>query len=91
MATEFLLPTFRAFPNALPLDNVVRIELQGELPIFKAMPWVQQRVTELIQQNSVAALSSEETRELDGYEEMDDFLSLVNRLIRNAAITVPAQ
>jgi len=69
--------------QALPLDNVVRIELSEGVPIFRALPHIQERIEELLEKQQITALTASEKRELAQYEELDDFLSLVNRLVRN--------
>ena len=69
--------------QALPLDNVVRIELTEGVPIFRALPHVQDRLEALLEKQQITALTASEKRELAQYEELDDFLSLVNRLVRN--------
>lgn len=70
-------------PENLPLDNAVRIELVEGIPIFRASTEVQQRIETLIYKQQDSILTVEEEKELDRYEELDDYLSLVNRIIRN--------
>lgn len=72
--------------NNLPLDNAVRIELTEGVPIFKASNQVQQRIEILLDKQKESGLSLEEEKEFDEYEELDDYLSLVNRLVRNASV-----
>lgn len=62
-------------PENLPLDNAVRIELVEGIPIFRASNQVQQRIETLIYKQQDSALSIEEEKELDRYEELDDYLS----------------
>lgn len=76
-------PELKILAQALPLDNVVRIELREGVPIFRAVSHIQKRVEELLEKQQTAKLSSAEKRELTQYEELDEFLSLVNRLVRN--------
>jgi len=61
----------------------VRIELEEGVPVFRASGSIQARVEELLLKQHQAQLSIEEEEELDRYEEVDDYLSFVNRLIRN--------
>ncbi len=70
-------------PENLPLDNAVRIELVEGIPIFRASTEVQQRIETLIYRQQDYTLTVEEEKELDRYEELDDYLSLVNRIVRN--------
>lgn len=73
-------------PNSLPLDGAVRIELVEGVPIFRASSLVQGRIEALLNKQKESALTSEEERELDEYEELDDYLSLVNRTIGNLSL-----
>ncbi len=72
--------------NSLPLDNAVRIELAEGVPIFRASNQVRQRIEILLSKQKNSGLSLEEEKEFDEYEELDDYLSLVNRLVRNASL-----
>ncbi|NEU75231.1 hypothetical protein PI95_022385 [Hassallia byssoidea VB512170] len=73
-------------PNSLPLDGAIRIELEEGVPIFRASSLVQNRIETLLAKQKETALTFEEENELDEYEELDDYISLVNRLIRNASL-----
>ena len=48
---------------------------------------VQNRIEELLEKQQDASLNAEEEQELDCYEEIDDYLSFVNRTIRNLSLT----
>jgi hypothetical protein len=67
----------------LPLDGAVRIELEEDIPLFRASRSVELRIEELRSKQKQTPLSTEEEHELKSYEEMDDYLSFVNRTIRN--------
>ncbi len=86
MTTNFLLK-LEHLPNSLPIEGAVRIELVEGVPIFRASSLVQERIETLIARQKELALTFEEEQELDEYEELDDYLSLVNRMIRNASLT----
>jgi hypothetical protein len=77
------LPKLHHLPASLPLDGAVRLELQDGLPVLRASTAVQRRITTLLRQQQETALSPEETDELDRYEEIDDYLSFLNRIVRN--------
>lgn len=79
------LPKFRALAQGLPLDNVVRIEVEEGLPVLRATEHVQERIAELLAKQKEVSLSPAEEQELDRFEEIDDYLSLLNRLARNRA------
>jgi|SRR6266700_2603988 len=76
-------PKFHHLPASLPLDGAVRLELQNGLPVLRASTAVQRRITALLRKQQEAALSPEETDELDRYGEIDDYLSFLNRVVRN--------
>ena len=77
-------PNVELLTQALSLEDAVRIELREGIPVFRARPKIQERIEELLEKQSSAPLTAFETRELLQYEELDDFLSLVNRLVRNS-------
>ncbi|GJD22580.1 hypothetical protein RIVM261_075360 [Rivularia sp. IAM M-261] len=73
-------------PNNLPLDGAVRIELVEGVPIFRASATVIERIETLMARSRESSLTEDEENELDGYGELDDYLSLVNRIIRNMSL-----
>lgn len=82
-----LPPKLNNLPNSLPLDGAVRIELVEEIPIFKASSTVQNRIEELLAKQQTSSLNLDEEGEFDLYEEIDDYLSFINRTIRNSFLT----
>lgn len=83
-------PILKALLELLPMDAAVRIELVEGVPIFRAPPHVQERIEDLLERRQMTVLEAEETRELMQYEELDEFLGLVNRLMRNEMLTADA-
>ncbi|MFM7409010.1 MAG: hypothetical protein ACKO3K_20710 [Cuspidothrix sp.] len=83
--TTPLLPTLQNLPATLPLEGAIRIELQEGTPIFCASTSVQNRIETLISKQQDSQLTLEEEQELDSYEEIDDYLSFLNRIVRNIA------
>ena len=81
MATPFL-SKLNHLPIALPIEGAVRIELEEGVPIFRASSLVCDRIEALLVQQE-GLLNPAEIEELDCYEEIDDYLSFVNRTIRN--------
>jgi len=77
------LPRLRALPATLPLEGAVRIELEEGVPIFRASNSIQARIEKLLLKQRDAGLTVEEEEELNRYEEIDDYLSFINRVIRN--------
>jgi len=78
------VPTLRHLPASLPLDGAVRLELQDGVPVLRASTAVQRRITTLLRKQKHGTLSPSKTAELDQYEELDDYLSLLNRFVRNS-------
>jgi hypothetical protein len=83
--TTPLLPTLQNLPATLPLECAIRIELQEGTPIFRASSSVQNRIENLLTKQQNTELTPEEEQELDSYEEIDDYLNFLNRLVRNVA------
>ena len=70
--------------SALRMDDPVRIEPCEGVPIFRATPRVQERIEDLLEKQTEGPREEGERRELEAFEELDDLLCLVNRLVRNA-------
>lgn len=81
--TSLLPPTLHDLPVSLPIEGAVRLELEEGIPIFRASSVVQSRIEALLLKQQTIALSPDEERELDLYEEIDDYLGFVNRMVRN--------
>lgn len=81
--TSHLLPTLQNLPTTFPIEGAVRIELAEGIPIFKASSTIQARIEALLDKQQIESLTPDEIQELDRYEEIDDYLSFVNRTIRN--------
>jgi hypothetical protein len=84
MSLLMLLPHLPTLVKALPMDDAVRIEPCEGVPIFRATPRVQARIEDLLEKQTEEPLDEGEARELEAFEELDELLSLVNRLVRNA-------
>jgi hypothetical protein len=77
------LPKLHRLPATLPVDGAVRLELNEGVPIFRASTTVQNRIEELLLKQHTGQLTREEEQELDRYEEIDEYLSFLNRVVRN--------
>jgi len=77
------LPKLRRLPATLPAEGAVRIELQEGIPVLRASASVHQRIATLLRKQEDSRLSADEMEELEGYEEIDDYLSFLNRIVRN--------
>lgn len=84
--TISLPPKLNSLPTTLPIDGAVRIDLEEGIPIFRASSIVQSHIEELLVKQQNTPLTEEEEKELDCYEEIDDYLSFVNRTIRNLSL-----
>jgi hypothetical protein len=80
-----LLPKLSRLPSNLP-EGSVQIELEEGIPVFRAAKAVQERIELLVAKQQDDRLSAPELQELDCYAEIDDYLSFVNRTVRNLAI-----
>jgi hypothetical protein len=80
-------PQLKNLPTTLPLENAVRLELEEGIPIFRAASTVQKRIEALLDKQKASSLTKSEIQELDLYEEVDDYLSFVNRTIRNLLLS----
>jgi uncharacterized protein YnzC (UPF0291/DUF896 family) len=90
MKTKFLTK-LSDFPLNMPLESSIGIEIQEGVPILRASTAVQNRINELLDKQQYGSLSKEEEQEFDCYEEIDDYLSLVNRTMRNMAFNETQQ
>lgn len=82
MSTSIITPP-SALTQNLPLDGAISIELQDGIMIFRASHHLQQRIENLVNKQQETPLTKIEAQELDSYAEIDDYLSFVNRMIRN--------
>jgi hypothetical protein len=78
-----VLPKLKNLPEGFSTEGALRIELEEGVPIFRASSLVQSRIQDLLAKQQETILNSDEEQELDCYEEIDDYLSFVNRTVRN--------
>jgi len=84
------LPKLHHLPATLPLEGSVRLDLHEGLLVLRASMAVQERVADLLHKQQMATFTPDELEELDRYEEMDDYLSFLNRVVRNLSQTSQA-
>jgi len=84
-ALEHQIPKLHSLPLTLPREGAVQLELEEGVLIFRVSDAVQDRIESLLNKQRDAALLSTEAEELQLYEEIDDYLSFTNRLLRNLA------
>jgi hypothetical protein len=85
--TTPLPPKLQSLPATFPIEGAVRIELAEGVPIFRASSVVQTRIETLLFKQQTAQLNLDEEQELDALEEIDDYLSFLNRVVRNLSLT----
>ena len=78
-----ILPQLENLRDTLPLEGAVRIELVEGIPMFRASTTVKNRIQGLLDKQQTLPLNPDEEQELNLYEEIDDYLSFVNRTVRN--------
>ena len=78
-----VLPKLKNLPEGFSTEGALRIELEEGVPIFRASSAVRSRIQDLLSKQQDTVLNSDEEKELDCYEEIDDYLSFVNRMVRN--------
>ena len=78
-----ILPQLENLRDTLPLEGAVRIELVEGIPMFRSSTTVKNRIEELLDKQQNLPLNPDEEQELNLYEEIDDYLSFVNRTVRN--------
>ena len=84
-------PVLNSLPKMLPIEGAVRIELEEGVPIFRATDVVrwhslffgESRIQDLLYKQQSFVLSEAEEEDLDSYEEINNYLSFVNRTVRN--------
>ena len=72
-----------ALPITLPQNVTLQMRLVDGIPVMKATAVVQARIHQLLDKERQSILSASEQHELDSYEQLDDYLSFMNRVVRN--------
>lgn len=80
-----LFPKLSELPGTLPDDGAISMALEDGVPVLRASFIVQERIQQLLAKQQTQTLTAVEEDELDRYEEVDDYLSHLNRLVRNLA------
>jgi hypothetical protein len=82
---KILMPSLDQLPAALRRDGSISLEIEQGVVVLRASKAVQRRLESLVRRSQTGKLTQEEERELEQFEQMDDYLSLLNRLSRNLA------
>ncbi len=80
------IPRLESLPHTMPKEGAVSLDLLNGVPLFRASQTVQQHIQDLVDKQRDAGLDTAEHEELERYAEMDDYLSYLNRLVRNLLI-----
>ena len=78
--TALPFPRLSGLPPSVPPDGLIRIEIQEGVPVFRASSYVLKRIDLLVRKQRESTLTKDE---IERYEEVDDYLSYVNRIVRN--------
>lgn len=79
------VPKLIGLPVGLPREKAVEVEVEEGIMLFRISKKGQDRIENLLGKQFESKLSKAEENELDRYEEIDDYLSFLNRLTRNLA------
>ena len=79
------VPKLYGLPVSLPRDSAVEIEVEESILVFRVSKIAQENIESLLDKQKASKLTDSEETELDRYEEIDDYLSFLNRLTRNLA------
>ena len=77
------VPILRDLPNALRREGAIGVELEEGVLILRVSKTVQKRIETLLRKQRTSNLMPAEENELQQYEDVDDYLSFLNRLSRN--------
>lgn len=80
------MPKLHGLPITLPRDGAVQLDLEQGVLIFRSSQAVADHIESLLHKQRTDSLTQAETEELDQYEDIDDYLSFINRLLRNLAL-----
>ena len=82
-AVALPFPRLSDLPHSVPSDNLIKIDIQEGVPVFRASSYVQKRIDLLLNKQRQNNLTKDEIDEIERYAEIDDYLSYVNRIVRN--------
>lgn len=80
------VPMLQRLPVSLPREGAIALELEQGVLIFRVTSSVQERIESLLDKQREVLLTMDEEQELQQYEDMDDYLSFLNRLTRNLSL-----
>ena len=74
---------YEKLPDSMPHEGAISIILAEGVPVFRASTAVQAHIDALLKERRESGLTDVESDELDQYEVIDDYLSFLNRMVRN--------
>jgi hypothetical protein len=77
------VPILQDLPISLRRRGAIDLKLEQGVLIFRVSQAVQNRIETLLRKQRKSKLTPDEDKELQQYEDVDDYLSLLNRLSRN--------
>jgi hypothetical protein len=77
------VPALTGLPVSLPREGAIGLELEQGVLVFRVSNSVQEYIESLVEKERASQLTPDEAQELKQYEEIDDYLSFLNRVIRN--------
>ncbi len=80
------VPILQSLPGSLPREGAIALELEQGVLIFRVTNSVQERIESLLDKQREVSLTPDEAQELQQYEDVDDYLSFLNRLTRNLSL-----
>ncbi len=83
LVNSYPLPKLQRLPSTLPKEGAISITLEEGVPIFRASGRVQKHILSLLDKQKLGRITKSESEELDRYEMIDDYLSHLNRIVRN--------
>jgi len=87
MTQAYAFPRLRKLPASLPRDGAICVELEEGVPVFRASTAVQERIFALLEKQAESSLTEAEVEEFNQYEVIDDYLSYLNRVVRNLLLS----
>jgi hypothetical protein len=79
------VPILGDLPATLRRQGAISLDMEEGVVVLRASKIVLNRIESLLRKNRTSELTSAEQREMEQYEQIDDYLSLLNRLSRNLA------
>lgn len=77
------VPPLRGLPSAMRQEGAIGVDLEEGVLILRVSKSVQDRIEALLSKRRESRLTAAEENELLQYEDVDDYLSFLNRLSRN--------